>query len=118
MHQKVELINANLRILIGNPPWMAAQTVAAVIDITTHLAMIGIRTRFIVLVASDAGEHDKVRRIGMALRTCRPFAAVITAVYRKMLTVVVKRRWGPGAGIMARFTGRRKFGSGMHWIRC
>jgi len=71
---------------------MAAQTVAAVVDIPTYLTMIGIRTCFVVLVAGDAGEHSKVRRIRMALSASSPFTAVGSAVNRKMLTVVVKRR--------------------------
>lgn len=54
----------------------------------------------------------------MTLTARRPLSTVFSAVYREMLGVVVEGRRRPGGGVVASFTGRRKFGGGMRRIGC
>lgn len=79
--------------------------------------MIGVRAGFVVLVASQAGEHTKIRCIRMALTAGGPFSTVFPAVYREMLAVVVEGTWLPGYIGVASLTFGRESSLGMHRFR-
>lgn len=92
---------------------MAAQACRAVILIIIHTFMFIIHIRLIMFMAADAGEDGKVASVLMALRTLCPLVAVLAAIYREILRIVVKRGRLPGCLRMACFTLMRETGAGM-----
>ena len=77
-----------VKYIVGTASRVAGQTSCIIIRVATHSAVLVVRFR--IGMTADTGVFGIVCRIGMTVGTLTPFALMFSAVYRKMLRIMVK----------------------------
>lgn len=83
-----EVCGVVVKRIIGISGRVTGKTGRIKINIPVHAGVLIVRLR--VGVAICAGKFHVIRRISMAIRTCRPFSLVLSTVNWEILVVVIK----------------------------
>lgn len=91
-----------VKYIVRIPGRMTPETGLVSVKVIRDTFMLVIRLR--IGVTGDARKEPIIRRIFMTIDTCIPLPFVLAGIDRKILAIMIKRRWRPGILRMARTT--------------